>query len=405
MITRVYVASLLLVGAISATTPSDAHAQDRPGVARPISAFGLDVFRHVASAESGPNVVFSPLSAGLAIALLAEGSEEETRAELHTALGTTLERSQEYRTGIRTLLTDLNADTTTLTRIASSLWADEGRRLSRAFVERAQTSHLASVESVDLQADATVKRVNDWAREKTNGRITSVMPQPRPDLALILLNAVYFKGKWALPFDSTKTKLAPFLRRAGDTIQVQTMVRGGDFGHFEHNGERGLRIPYRGGRYAAYVVVPKSVSVQSVVAQLTVSHVDGWSTSARARSTILYLPRIEHRGSSPLLEALAKAGVPRVVSKHAQLGAIWEELQEGPTNVSEASQATFLKIDEDGTEAAAVTSMGFVVTSAPPPPVDFRVDAPFVFVIRDEVTGALMFVARLGDPLNRGAAS
>ena len=402
MITRPHLALVFVVCTASASTPKDAGAQDRVGVARHISTFGLEVFRHVAQAATGPNVVFSPLSVGLAIALLAEGSERETRAELLSALGSSSDAWQEFQRGIHALLTDLHTDTTTLTRIASSLWVDEGRQLSREFVESAEKLHLATAQSVDLQSATAANRINGWASEKTNGRITNVMPPALPDLALMLLNAVYFKGKWESPFDSTLTKLAPFLRAAGDSIRVQTMVLGGAFDHFEHNGNRGLRIPYRGGRYAAYVVVPKSWSVEDVVARLTVADVDGWKSRTRALSTILYLPRVEHRGTWPLREALANAGVPRVVSEHAQLDAMWARPQEGPSKVNDASQGTFLKIDEEGTEAAAVTMGSLVVTSVQPPPVDFRVDAPFVFVIRDEVTGALMFVARVGDPTNRG---
>lgn len=402
MITRTRLLLALLVGTILASSPSVAGTQARPGVAKPISSLGLDVFRHVASAAPDPNVVFSPLSVGLAIALLTEGSEQETRAELQAALGTSAEGWPQYQGDILALLTDLNADTTAVTRIASSIWADEGRRLRRGFVESARDHHRATVEVVDLQSDAAARKVNGWASEKTEGRIVRVMPPPRADLALLLLNAVYFKGLWAVPFDSADTELAPFVRARGDTIRVSTMIGEGHFAHFEHQGERGLRIPYRGGRYAAYVVVPRSVSVGDVVARLTVSDVDGWKSSARGRSTMLHLPRLEHHGTWPLLDALAKAGLPRAVSANAQLDGIWATPQEGSTMVSDASQSTFLKIDEEGTEAAAVTSFDMVVTSAAPPPVDFRVDAPFVFIIRDETTGALMFIARIGDPTDGG---
>jgi serine protease inhibitor len=397
MITRAHVALLPLAGALSMATPLDVRAQDRAGVARHISTFGLDVFRHVSAAESAPNVVFSPLSAGLAIAVLAEGSERETRAELLAALGTSAGGWREFQRGIHALLTDLNADTTTLSRIANSLWAVEVRILSREFVEAAQRIHLASV---DLQSDSAAG-ITRWAREKTNGRITNSLAPANPDLDLLLTNDVYFKGRWESPFDSTKTKLAPFLRAGGDSIHVPTMVRSAAFGHFEHNGERGLRIPYRGGRFAAYVVVPKSVSVADVVERLSVADVDGWNSRARARSTILYLPRVEHRSIWPLRTPLAQAGVRRVVSERAQLGALWATQQEG-TIIDDAKQGTFLRIDEEGTETAVVKTGSAVVTSVQPPPVEFRVDAPFVFIIRDEVTGAMMFVARVGDPADRG---
>ena len=224
------------------------------------------------------------------------------------------------------------------------------------------------------------------------------MSPANPDLGLLLTTDLYFKGQWESPFDSTKTRLAPFLRAGGDSIHVPTMVRSAAFGHFEYNGERGLRIPYRGGRYAAYVLVPKSLSVADVVERLSVADVDGWNSRIRVLATILFLPRVEHRNIWPLRTSLAQAGVPRFVSERAQLGALWATQQEG-TIIDDANQGTFLKIDEEGTEAAVGSA---VVTSVQPPPVEFRVDAPFVFIIRDEVTGALMFVARVGDPADHG---
>lgn len=133
--------------------------------------------------------------------------------------------------------------------------------------------------------------------------------------------------------------------------------------------------------------------MRDLVADLTIADVDGWRTTSRGFATVLSLPCFEHRGTWPLLEALAKAGVPRAVSSRAQLDALWAVRPEGSTLVSDAAQTTFFKIDEEGTEAAAVTSSGVVVTSAPPPPIEFRVDAPFVFVIRDE--GGALAVERM----------
>lgn len=398
MITRARFALVLLVATASAASPSHAKAQDRVGVAKHISTFGLDVFRHVSQTASGANVVFSPLSAGLAIALLAEGSERETRAELLAALESSADGWREFQLGIRGLLTDLNADTTTFMRIANSLWAYETRQLSREFVEGAERMHLVSL---DMQSDSA-KGITGWAREKTNGRVTTLIAPAHPEMGLLLLNEGHFKGQWEFPFDSAKTKLAPFRRAGGDSVQVQTMVSSGLFGHFEHNGNGGLRIPYRGGRYAAYVVVSKSVSVAEVVERLSVADVDGWNRRTRVLSTTLYLPRVEHRSTWYLRRPLARAGVPRAVSERAQLGAIWATQLEGPTIVDNVSQNAFLRIDEEGTEAGAATMTSGVVTSGQPSPVDFRVDAPFVLVIRDEVTGAVVFVVRVGDPSVRG---
>ncbi len=394
--------SLLLIGASVTAVPVGIGAQESSEVPRLISSFGLEVSKSVVADANLPNVVLSPLSVGLALALLAEGASGETRIALENALAVPSGDWASFGHEIGTLLDDLNGDTTATIRIANAVWADTDLPLAAGFAARAEQDHQASVRVADLQAPSTHEQVNEWAKEQTNGRIEDAMPPVDEYAEVLLLNAVYFNGLWQEAFDSARTEPAPFARARGDTISVPMMAETARFGHFDHQGHRGLRIPYQTGRFAAYVVVPDTVPASDVFDELTLEQVDGWPESLQSQSTTLLLPRIETRGKWDLLDALAQAGAPVRVEDRPSFDSLWASPPSAPVGVSGASQATFLKIDEQGTEAAAVTSMEVVSLSDEPTP-EFRVDRPFLLVLRDDHTGAVLFVALIGDPTHQGS--
>jgi serpin B len=396
----------VLAVALLLGVPESSTAQERPPATTSLSDFGLEVFRGVSWSADSPNVVFSPVSVGLAAALLAEGAMGETRAELLRAFGLNPGEWGTFEAGIRRFLEDVEADTTAVVRIGTSLWADEEQELGADFRSRAERYHRALVRTADLQNPGTAKLVNDWASQATNGKITGVMPQPRASMELLLLNAVYFKGLWDQTFDTAETRPGPFVLQHGDTVIVPTMHRTAEFEHFVVGDAEGVRIPYRGRRFAAYVVLPVGeASVREVERSLTVADVSRWANGATPMRVSLSVPRVRHRGTWDLLEPLRRVGVRRALSFNlSELDGLWARPRLPVRSyVSDAAQSTFLAFDEEGTEAAAVTRLGIVPTSALPEPLEFRVDRPFLLVLRDETSGAILFVARIGDPRSHGS--
>lgn len=395
----------LAVALFVAATPNAVQAQEPIDAGASLSDIGLAVFSEVCQKESSPNVVFSPLSLGLALALLAEGAEGPTRAELLDALAVPSERWEEFVGGTLELVQDLAADTGATVRIGTSLWVDEGRELSPLFRARAEQRHRATVADVDLQDPATAEIVNRWASDLTEGRITKVMPPPRSDMKLVLLNAVYFKGLWPTPFDTRQTRERAFLIPGSDSVPVLMMHRDGTYGYFESPEAIGIRLPYRSQSVAAYIALPRAdTGIAGLVSHLSASMVASWAAGAKAKGLSIFVPRFRHKGRWGLMEPLRSVGVKLVLdTERSNLNAIWAH--PGPeerTWMSDAMQATFMEFDEEGTEAAAVTALGVVVTGIAPPPPEFRVDRPFLVVLRDEKSGAILFVAQIRDPRVEG---
>jgi serine protease inhibitor len=394
----------LAVALFVTATPNAVRAQEPIDAGASLSDIGLAVFSEICQRESSPNVVFSPLSLGLALALLAEGAEGPTRDELLNALAVPPERWEEFVGGTLHLVQDLTADTGATVNIATSLWVDEGRELAPLFRSRAERRHRATVAEIDLQDPATAEIVNRWASDHTEGRITKVMPTPRRDMTLVMLNAVYFKGLWPTPFDTLQTEERAFLIAGSDSVPVPTMHQNGVYRYFESPEAVGIRLPYRSQSVAAYIALPRAdTGIAGLVSRLSTSTVASWAAGAKAKGLSIFVPRFRHKGRWGLIEPLRSAGVKLVLDRErSNLNAFWAHPGPERTWLSDALQGTFMEFDEEGTEAAAVTMLGVVTTGVAVPPSEFRVDRPFLLVLRDEKSGAILFVAQIRDPRVKG---
>jgi serine protease inhibitor len=365
------------------------------------AAFGLGMFRQLGNARPDANVVFSPLSAGLAVSMLANGAQGQTLAGIQQALasgsdmdalnGTNAALVQALRTGDVELA------------IANSLWARQGVPFLPSFMETNRRFYQAEVATVDFNSPEAAARINRWASDKTNGRISRMVEPPlSPDLVLYLMNAVYFKGRWENEFQPRETRPMPF-RAPGGTVQRPMMTRTGDYGYRQGDGFSAVRLPYRGGRFAMYVLLPDaSSSVAALRGQLTPDAWAGWMQGFGTREVRVVMPRyrvnVESRLNGPL-QALGMRDAFSEVDANFRAMLPAEYLARGNVYVSEAKQKVFVEVNEEGTEAAAVTGIEMRTTSVPAPPVSFVVDRPFLMVIRDDQTGALLFIGQVNDPV------
>ncbi|HEX2210570.1 MAG TPA: serpin family protein [Longimicrobium sp.] len=365
-------------------------------------AFGLGLFRQLADARPNENVVVSPLSAGLALSMLANGAQGETLAGIRRTLVTDAEigalnaTNQGLAQALRTGDVEL--------AIANSLWARQGVPFLPAFLERNRRFYDAEVTSLDLSTPQAAERINRWASEKTNGRITQMVRPPLdPDLVLYLMNAVYFKGRWADEFQASQTRPMPF-HAPGGTVQRPMMQRTGSYGYLRADGFQALRLPYRGDRFAMYVLLPDAgASVAALRGRLTPDAWAGWMRGLGApREVRVVMPRYRVNVESQLNEPLQALGMADAFSpSRANFGAMLpaEYLARQNAYVSEAKQKVFIEVNEEGTEAAAVTGIGVRTTSMPAQPLSFVVDRPFILAIRDDQTGALLFIGQVNDPV------
>lgn len=368
------------------------------------AAFGLGVFRQLADARPNDNVVFSPLSAGLAVSMLANGAQGETLAGIERTLGTGI--GVEALNGTNAALVQALRGGDVELSIANSLWARQGIPFLPTFLETNRRFYDAEVAALDFRSPAAAARINRWVSDKTKGRITR-MVEDGPidaDVILYLMNAVYFKGRWQDEFQASATRPMPFHAAGGRTVQRPMMQRTGDYRYLRADGFQALRLPYRGGRFAMYVLLPdQGSSVAALRGRLTPESWTDWmGRFGGGREVRVVMPKYRVNVESGLNRPLQALGMADAFSPtRANFGAMLtaEFLRQGNAYVSEAKQKVFIEVNEEGTEAAAVTGIEVRTTSAPAEPVSFIVDRPFLLAIRDDTTGALLFIGQVNDPV------
>jgi serpin B len=373
----------------------------------PYAAFGARLLALMAGTR-GPdsNTVVSPLSAGIALALVAGGARNSTYRALAGALGDSMLAAASLARRDSVLLAALSQRSDVTLDIANALWLSPRFQTQSAYVDMAARSYGSSVRTLALSTQAGVDTVNAWANEKTHGKINAILGGPLNDgMAVVVTNAVYFRGLWLTPFDSARARPMAFHSRPGITDTVPTMERTAYLSWLRAPGMQAVRLPYRFGRTALYVFLPDSgVRVDDLEARLAR---DGWPAALsvfQTREVHLRLPRIHAEMTLDLASPLQALGAGIAFDcRHADFRAMLAVSAPDGACIQKAAQKTFLDVDEKGTVAVAVTSYEIGVSSAPPPPLEFIVDRPFLFALRDEVTGLPLFLGRIVSPARRAA--
>jgi serine protease inhibitor len=364
------------------------------------AAFGLDLFRRLAEARPGENVVVSPLSAGLAVSMVANGATGATRAGIERALATGMELDA-LNAANAALVQALRTEDVQLA-VANSLWARQGVPFLPAFMEVNRRFYQAEVATLDFNSPEAPRRINQWASDNTQGRITEMVRGPLDgDLIMYLMNAVYFKGRWQDEFRPAATEERTFHVPGGD-VRRPMMSRTGSYGYLDGDGFQALRLPYVHGRFAMYVLLPDSgQTLAGLRGTLTPRAWQQWMGGFGTREVHVVMPRYRLNVESSLNAPLQAMGMADAFSPtRATFGTLLtaEYLARQNAFVGEAKQKVFIDVNEEGTEAAAVTGIEMRTTSAPAPPMQFVVDRPFILAIRDDQTGALLFIGQVNDP-------
>jgi serpin B len=391
----------------AATLPADA-----PAAAAALNAFGADLYRRLG--VDGGNLVFSPASVAFALAMARAGARGETATEMDTVLHAAsleqltsglnaLDLALAGRSGTFNDRADKPHDVTL--RIANSPFAQRGMALEPAYLETLAGSFGAGLRLVDYAHDpeAARKLINAWVDARTEQRIPELLAAGTIDdlTRLVLVNAIYLKAAWATPFEPSLTKPGAFTRADGSTIDVPMMHSGGSLPYAEGAGWRAVELPYIGGSLAMTVIVPDDMA--AFAAGLGTESL-AWSdpftpivSALQAREVELALPRFGLETQADLSTILAALGMPRAFDPDtADFSGITAAEQ---LYISAVIHQANIDVDEKGTEAAAATAVVMGTTSVPvEAPVTMRVDRPFIFLLRDVPTGAVVFMGRVVDP-------
>jgi serine protease inhibitor len=358
-------------------------------------AFGL--LRGVVEQDTASNVFLSPLSASMALGMTMNGARGETFSGMRSALGFGAMGPGEVNASYRSLLALLlGLDSSVDLRIANSIWVRQGFPLHDAFVASSREYFDASVTALDFSDPGAPKVINAWVERGTNGKIEEIVEQIDSDVMLYLINAVYFKGSWTTRFDRARTREAPFHRADGSEQRVRMMhLPQGKVRHLRTPEAEIVDLPYGRGAFSMTVVLPsRGRSLDALLASLDAERWNAWMEQLREGELDVFLPRFRLEYEQILNRTLQSLGMERAFAPGlADFSGM--SPAGGGLFISQVKQKTYVDVNEEGTEAAAVTSVEIRLVSAPP---SFVADRPFLVAIRERLSGTILFLGIIGAP-------
>jgi len=362
------------------------------------NTFGFKLFSQVMQQAEGENVMISPSSVAIALSMTYNGASGDTQQAMADALalqGMSLEQVNQANAALATILE--NADPDVTIGIANSLWGREDMTFNPEFLQRNQDYYQAEVQMLDFGDPGAKDIINEWVSDSTEGKIPQIVNQISPENVLFLINAVYFNGTWSSPFNRQQTQQQPFYRLDGSQVEVPLMMKGGEFRYLETEQFQGVHLPYGEGRLSMVVLLPREgSSLNDVQASLTAENWQTWMNQFGRRPGMVQLPRFESEFGTGLNDVLKTLGMDIAFDPNA---ADFSGMSDEQLYISDVQHKTYINVDEEGTEAAASTSVGISVTSAPiDPPFQMVCDRPFFYAIQDNETGAILFMGVMLDP-------
>ena len=364
------------------------------------NAFGFNLLRELDRTRADSNIFMSPLSASMALGMTMNGASGQTFDEMRSTLGFGAQPSAEINASYRSLIDMLRAlDQTVDVRIANAIWYRTGFPFEATFLDESKQFFDATVAPLDFAAAGAVPTINDWVKASTNGKIDNIVDGPIPaDIVMYLINAIYFNGAWTTRFDKSLTKPDQFTTVDGSAAPV-AMMHGTDTVRVAETADmQVVELPYGGGAFAMTLLLPKpGGSLAAMVSSLSPDV--WWSTVAAAtpQKVDLSMPKFSLRWDALLNDPLQSLGMWLAFQGDVADFTRMSRAAGNQLYISKVKQKAFVDVHEEGTEAAAATSVEISVTCTCGPPV-IRIDRPFVFAIRERLSGTILFLGKIVRP-------
>jgi serpin B len=416
----VAVTALLIVGVgAMAATSTPTSASTPTWVATANNAFAADLYGRLASTDG--NLFFSPNSIETALMMTYTGAGGDTAAQMVKVLHLPVVAGEfdpaQFHRALGAFLNDLNAEKGPDGKprgyqlsVANALWGQRGHKFFPEFLGFLKTNYGAGLTDLDFVKDPEAARlaINTWVEKATQEKIKDLIGKGVLDAntKLVLTNAIYFKGDWATSFKKDFTQNLPFHLAADKAVTVPMMKRMDDYEYAEDEGLQILKMPYVGDEVSMVILLPKKVDgLADLQKRLTPENLDKWGRAGKTQKVVVTLPKFKLTAEFELSKTLAAMGMPDAFA----LGKADFSGMDGTRTlfISAVIHKSFLDINEEGTEAAAATA-AVPTASAPrhePPPPVFKADHPFLFLIRHEKSGAILFMGRVATLEGPAAAS
>ncbi|MBD1870760.1 serpin family protein [Cyanobacteria bacterium FACHB-471] len=362
--------------------------------------FGFKLFSQILEQNGEPtNLMVSPTSVAIALTMTYNGASGTTQQAMADALeleGMSLEEINQANAALELALE--NADPEVQLAIANSLWSREDTSFNPDFLQRNRDFYSAEVASLDFTNPSAIATINNWVSRNTQEKITEIIREINPNAVLFLINATYFKGNWTTPFNAELTSDRSFTLLDGSQKQHPTMSQRGFYAYLETDQFQAVSLPYgESERLSMYVFLPReSSSLTAFQQNLTAENWETWMSQFSREEGAITLPRFKLEYETQLNEALQTLGM--AVAFDAEQ-ADFSGMSDESLSISRVKHKTFIEVNEEGTEAAAVTSVEMQLTSAPAnSPFQMEVDRPFFYAIRDNQTETVLFMGTVVEP-------
>ena len=387
-----------MVTALGLTACADPASDSELAAAN--TAFAFDLMSQVGRAQPDANVFISPYSVSSALQMTAAGAAGETKIEMQQVLKTSGLTADSLNTATKNLNQQFEGRKDVILNLANGIWVQKDYQIKAAFVDNNRKFFGAELASVDFENPQSAEAINDWADRQTQGKIKEVVKFPFPPLTrLILANAIYFKGKWVVPFEKDETRPREFHRANGQSKETPMMTQEGNFIYQETPDFKAVKLPYKGGLQMELYLPQTNSSPLRFLAACGENQTRRKiiQTGFSRREGTVTLPKFKIECNVLLNDSLRALGMKTAFTR----GADFSGIADGGLYISEVKQKSYVDVNEEGTEAAAVTVVGIRASAVMmPPPNRFTMilDRPFFFVISDVNTGSILFMGVVNDP-------
>jgi serine protease inhibitor len=364
-----------------------------PAIVTADNTFGLNLFNNLNSGATG-NVAIAPISVAMALQIVYNGSAGATQQGMAQTLQLGTLSMQDLNNANAALQGSLlNPDPQVQLTIANSLWMHlDMNTVPASFTQMDQTYYGATVGDLS----GAPANVNAWVDTETNGLITQILPNANyQSVIAVIANVIYFKGQWASAFDPSQTTAAPFTLADGTQVSAQMMHQAASFGYLQGANFQALRLPYGMGRMSMFIVLPDaSLSLSSFIAGITPDMLNGWVSQVQTAYGDVALPRFTASYAASLVQPLTALGMQDAfcTSQQASFPGI------GLACIADVEHKTVVEVDETGTIAAGATTVTVGPTAVAAPMFSITLNHPFLYAIRDDQTGELLFIGTLMNP-------
>jgi len=362
------------------------------------NSFAFDIFKIVLeNSTETENIIISPLSISCALSMTLNGAEGATRDAMLEALrlnGLSPDLINNSYKNLSEAL--LNVDKRILISIANSVWTENNFIVKKSFTDILTEFYNAESKSFDISDPLAPRQINNWIESKTNGLITNMVDKLNDNTVMLLINAIYFKGKWKSQFNKENTVQSSFHKPNGITSEVPMMKQTFDFKIFTGEGFVLAEFPYGQGNFVMDIILPENDNgVESIIPLLNDNSFRGWLSQMDERETDLTFPRFKYGYKNQLKEILTSMGMGISFTENAD----FSNISDLNLLINEVTHQAFIETNEEGTEAAAATIVDIGLTSMPPPAFILNIDHSFIYIIRETTTNTTLFMGRVADPL------